>query len=63
MKDTQRGANTELRRRLARAFVGFPYGNIRPVKVARIPRNANGKILRSTLKEVVAAATWSGRPT
>src|SRR5438445_9419270 len=50
------GDDAELRRRLARAFAGFPYGKIRPVKVARIPRNANGKILRSALREIVAAA-------
>ena len=51
------GDDSELRRRLARAFAGFPYGNIRPVKVEWIPRNANGKILRGALKKVVAAAT------
>src|SRR5262249_48534232 len=43
------GDEAELHRCLVQAFVGYGHGNIRPVKLPRIPRNANGKILRDAL--------------
>jgi acyl-CoA synthetase (AMP-forming)/AMP-acid ligase II len=57
-----RGDDAELARRLAQAFAGYAYGRILPVKVNRIPRNANGKIMRSALREAVASAA-GGSPT
>lgn len=55
------GDDTELHRRLAPAFAGYAYGPVRLVRLPGIPRNANGKILRSALKEAVAAAVGGRR--
>ena len=53
--------DAELHRRIARALEGFPFGVVHPVKVPCIPRNANGKILRSALKEAVASVARIGQ--
>jgi acyl-coenzyme A synthetase/AMP-(fatty) acid ligase len=55
------GDEAELYRRLARAFTGYAYGPVRVVKLARIPRNANGKILRGALRDAVAEAVGARR--
>jgi acyl-coenzyme A synthetase/AMP-(fatty) acid ligase len=46
--------DAELLARVTRAFENHQIGRFRVVKVARIPRNANGKIERNRLKEIVA---------
>lgn len=50
------GDDADLHHRLAPAFAGHTYGPVSVVRLPRIPRNANGKILRSALKEAVAAS-------
>jgi len=55
------GDEAELYRRLARAFTGYAYGPVRVVRLARIPRNANGKILRRALRDAVAEAVTARR--
>jgi len=55
------GDDSELSRRVARAFEGLQFGTVRLVKLPAIPRNANGKILRAALKEAVAARLLGSR--
>ena len=43
----------ELAQHVARAFAGRRLGNFCIVKLGRIPRNANGKIERGTLKDLI----------
>jgi len=47
----------ELVRLVTGAFAGLQFGRIHVVKLDRIPRGEDGKILRAALKEAVAAAT------
>ncbi|MGH7126099.1 MAG: class I adenylate-forming enzyme family protein [Stellaceae bacterium] len=54
-------SDDELRRRIAGVFEGLGVGDVHLVRLARIPRNANGKIMRADLKEAVLTAVGVAR--
>ncbi|HKX10219.1 MAG TPA: hypothetical protein VJN67_18625 [Stellaceae bacterium] len=51
-----RGSDQELMQRITQACRRVPIGRFHVIRMARIPRNANGKIQRDRLKQAAAAS-------